>query len=67
MSGNKHKSSDVGGTAEERKSFMMQEVVRAFSLCEEVLLVFEAEDPNVEPYTKVEATIQNAIQCYCVI
>eukprot|EP00069_Balaena_mysticetus_P020943 bmy_13243T0 len=34
---------------------------------EETLLVFEAEDPNIERYTKVAAAIQNAIQCYHVI
>ena len=28
---------------------------------------FEAQDPNVEWYTKVAAAVQNAIQCYRVI
>ena len=45
----------------------MQEIARGFSLFEEVLLVFEAQDPNVEQYTKVAAAVQNAIQCYHVI
>ena len=48
---------------EEPKRFMMQEMARGFSLFEEALLVFEAQDPNVERYTKVAAAIQNAIQC----
>ncbi|XP_059778263.1 tigger transposable element-derived protein 1-like [Balaenoptera ricei] len=52
---------------EEQKRFTMQEMARGFSLLEETLLVFEAQDPNVEWYTKVAAAIQNAIQCYRVI
>ena len=52
---------------EELKRFMMQEMARGFSLFEKVLLVFEAQDPNVERYTKVAAAVQNAIQCYRVI
>ena len=52
---------------EELKRFMMQEMARGFSLVEEALLVFEAQDPNVEQYTKVIAAIQDAIQCYHVI
>ena len=42
-------------------------MARRFSLFEETLLVFEAQDPNVELYTKVASTVQNAIQCYYVI
>ena len=38
-----------------------------FLLFEEALLVFEAQDLNVERYTKLAAAIQNAIMCYCVI
>ena len=52
---------------EEPKRFTMQEMARGFSLFEEALLVFEAQDPNVELYMKVAAAIQNAIQCYRVI
>ena len=52
---------------EEPKRFTMQEMAREFSLFEEALLVFEAQDPNVERYSKVAAAVQNAIQCYCVI
>ena len=52
---------------EEPKKLMMQEMARGFSLFEEALLVFEAQDPNVEQYPKVTAAIQNAIQCYHVI
>ena len=52
---------------EEPKRFTTQEMARGFSLFEEALLVFEAQDPNVEPYTKVTTAIQNAIQCYRVI
>ena len=46
---------------------MIQEMARGFSLFEEALLVFEAQDPNIEQYMKVAAAVQNAIQCYCVI
>ena len=42
-------------------------MAKGFSLFEEALLVFEAQDPNLERYTKVAAAIQNAIQCYRVI
>ena len=52
---------------EEPKRVTMQEMARGFSLSEEALLVFEAQDPYVECYTKVAAAIQNAIQCYRVI
>ena len=52
---------------EEPKRFTMQEMARGFSLFEEALLVFEAQDPNVEQYMKVAAAVQNAIQCYRVI
>ena len=45
----------------------MQEMARRFSLFEEVLLVFEAQDPNAEQYTEVAAAVQNAVQCYRVI
>ena len=44
---------------EEQKRFTMQEMARGFSLSEEALLVFEAQDPNVERYAKV-AAVQNA-------
>ena len=36
------------GVTEELKRFMMQEIARGFSLFQEALLVFEAQDPNVE-------------------
>ena len=52
---------------EEPKRFIMQEMARRFSLFEEALLVFEAQDLNVERYTKVAAAVQNTIQCYHVI
>ena len=45
----------------------MQKMARGFSLFEEALLVFEAQNRDVERYTKVAAAIQNAIQCYHVI
>ena len=51
----------------ELKRFTTQEMARGFSLLEEALLLFEAQDPNVEWYTKVAVAIQNAIQCYRVI
>ena len=38
-----------------------------FSLSEEALFVFKAQDWNTEWYTKVAVAIQNAIQCYSVI
>ena len=49
---------------EELKRFMRQEMARGFSLFEEALLVFEAENPNGERYMKAAAAVQNAIQCY---
>ena len=52
---------------EELKRFTMQEMARGFSLFEEALVDFEAQDLNVERYTKVAAAVQNAIQCYRVI
>ena len=52
---------------EELKRFVTQEMVRGFSLFKGTLLVFEAQDPNVERYRKVAAAVQNAIQCYHVI
>ena len=52
---------------EEPKRFATQEMPRGFSLFEETLLVFEAQDLNIEWYTKVSAATQNAIQCYHVI
>ena len=51
---------------EEPKRFTMQKMERGFSLFEEAPLVFEAQDPNIERYTKITAAVQNAIQCYCV-
>ena len=41
-------------------------MARGFSLLEEALLVSEAEDRNIEQYTKVAAAVQNAGQCYWV-
>ena len=52
---------------EEPKRFTTQEMARGFSLFEEALLVFEAQDLNVEQYPKVTAAFQNAIRCYRVI
>ena len=57
----------VEEVTEELKRFTTQEMARGFSLFEEALLVFEAQDLNVEWYTKVAAAIQNTIQCYSVI
>ena len=51
---------------EELKKLLMLEMAR-FSLFEEALLVIEAQNPNVEWYTKVTAAIQNPIQLYHVI
>ena len=48
---------------EEQKRFTTREMARGFSLFEEALLVFEAQDPNVERYMKVAAAVQNVIQC----
>ena len=52
---------------EELKRFTTQEMARGFSLFEAALLVFEAQDLNIERYMKVAAAVQNAIQCYHVI
>ena len=53
--------------SEEPKRFMMRKIARGFSLFEEALLVFEAQDLNVEWYMKVAAAVENAIQCYHLI
>ncbi|XP_059984138.1 uncharacterized protein LOC132508194 [Lagenorhynchus albirostris] len=52
---------------EEPKRYTMLETAKGFSLFEEGLLVFEAQDWNVEQYMKVATAVQNAIQCYRVI
>ena len=39
---------------EEPKRFTTREMARGFSLSEEALLVFEAQDPNIEWYTKFQ-------------
>ena len=49
------------------KRFMMQGIERGLSVSVEALLVFKAEDPNVEWHMNGAAATQNAIQCYCVI
>ena len=46
---------------------MAQEVARGFSVFEEALLAFEAQDLNIEWYTKGAPAVQKAIQCYCVM
>lgn len=51
---------------EELKKLLMLEMAR-FSVFEEALLVIEAQNPNVEWYTKVTAAIQYPIQLYHVI
>ena len=55
------------GVTKELKRFTTQEMARGFSLFEETLLVFKAQDLNVELYTKVAAAVQNAVQCYSII
>ena len=45
----------------------MQEMAMGFSLFEEALLVFEAQEPNVKGYMKFAAVVQSAIQWYHVI
>ena len=45
----------------------MQEVERGLSVFEEALLVFKAQDLNVEWHMKGAAATQNAIPCYRVI
>ena len=52
---------------EEPKRFTTQEMARGFSLFEGALLVFEAQDSNVERYMKFAAAVQNATQCYRII
>ena len=46
---------------------MTQEMARRFSFFEEALLVFEAQDQNVEQYRKVLAAIQKVTQCHQII
>ena len=40
----------------------MQEMTRGFSLFEEALLVFEAQDLNIEPYKKFAATMSSMMR-----
>jgi len=40
---------------------MIQEMTRGFSSFEKILLLFEAQDQNIEWHTKVAAAVQNAI------
>lgn len=40
--------------------FTTQQLARGFSL----MLVFEAQDPNVERYRKVTTAVETAIRCY---
>lgn len=42
--------------------FTTQQLARGFSL----MLVFEAQDPNVERYRKVTTAVETAIRCYIV-
>ena len=60
----KMKRQEEEEVTEEQKRFTMQVMERGFSLFEVALLVSEAQDPNIEQYTKVAAAFQNAIQCY---
>ena len=53
---NKEKPKEKGVT-EKPKRFLTQEMARRFSLFEEVLFVFEGQDPDVEWYMKVAAAI----------
>ena len=46
---------------------MREEMERGLSVFEDALLVFKAQDPNVEWHMKGAAATQNAIQCYRVI
>ena len=52
--------------SEELKRIMTQEMVGGIFF-EEALLVFEAQDLNLEQYMEAAGAIQNAIQCYQVI
>ena len=52
---------------EDLKRFMMQEMAKGLSVSDEALLVFEAQEPNIEQYIKTTAAVENVIQCYCVI
>ena len=45
--------SETRGRTEKPKRFTTQEMARGFSLFEEALLIFEAQDLNVEQYMKV--------------
>ena len=61
------KDGERQGEEEEPRRFTRQEAVRGFSLFEEALLIFEAQDLNVEQCVKVAAAVQNAVWCYRVI
>ena len=56
---------DLAGTTKKRSR--IQGMAGESSLSEEALLAFDMQDPNIEWSTKVEAAVQSAVQCYCVI
>ena len=58
----KNKRRQEEEVTEEPKRFMMQEMARGFSLFEEALLAFEAQDLNIQQYTEVAEAVQNIIQ-----
>ena len=60
----KEEERQEGGVADESQRSAAQGTASACSLLEEALLVFEAQGPKVEWYTKDVAAIRNAIQSY---
>ena len=58
------KDGERQGEEEEPRRFTRQEAVRGFSLFEEALLIFEAQDLNVEQYRRVAPAVPNAAKCY---
>ncbi|XP_066445361.1 tigger transposable element-derived protein 1-like [Eleutherodactylus coqui] len=46
------------------KHFQTKMMAKAFQMIEDSLELFESQDPNVERYTKVAASVHDALHCY---
>ena len=51
----------------QRCEYCLRVQARKLALFEEAPLLFEAQGPNIERYTKVAAVVQNGVQGYCII
>ncbi|XP_070256816.1 tigger transposable element-derived protein 1-like [Myotis yumanensis] len=48
----------------EPKRFTSKELAGAFAMIEDALARFEAQDPNIDRYTKVARGVMDSLQCY---